>query len=219
MPPHHPATRKGPYPGGRHVFDHGICPDRRVHDEPAVTGEAAETAVHTETGVPNEGEHGGAFPPFDPTHFPSQLLWLAITFGIFFLLISRVISPRIGGILKAAKTASPPTSPRPTRPRRSRCRCRGLRKELAAARAKAGSIATEARDSAKAKADAERAKLEASLTEKLAAAEANIAAIKDKALSEVGAIATETAQVVVEQLTGTKVSKADAGAAVKAVSK
>lgn len=188
--------------------------------EPAVTGEAAETAVHTETGVPNEGEHGGAFPPFDPTHFPSQLLWLAITFGIFFLLISRVISPRIGGILKAREDRIAADIATANKAKaEADAAVEAYEKELAAARAKAGGIATEARDSAKAKADAERAKLEASLTEKLAAAEANIAAIKDKALSEVGAIATETAQVVVEQLTGTKVSKADAGAAVKAVSK
>lgn len=187
--------------------------------EPAVTGEAAETAVHTETGVPHEGEHSGAFPPFDPTHFPSQLLWLAITFGIFFLLISRVISPRIGGILKTREDRIAADIATATKAKtEADAAVEAYEKELAAAKSKAGTIATEARDAAKAKADAERHALEASLAEKIAAAEANIAAIKDKALSEVGSIASETAQVVVEQLTGTKVSKADANAAVKTVS-
>ena len=49
--------------------------------------------------------HGGAphsdvFPPFDTTHFSSQLLWLALTFGALYLLMSRVALPRIAGILE-----------------------------------------------------------------------------------------------------------------------
>ncbi len=50
---------------------------------------------------PTKARHGsGVFPPFDSTHFASQLLWLAITFGLFYLLMSKVIIPRIGGILE-----------------------------------------------------------------------------------------------------------------------
>ena len=32
--------------------------------------------------------------------YPSQLLWLAITFGLFYLFLKRVVVPRIGGILE-----------------------------------------------------------------------------------------------------------------------
>ena len=65
------------------------------------------------TRAPKHGGHGKAFPPFDPTTFASQLLWLAITFGIFYLFMPKVIVPRIGGILEnAAATASRRTSTR-----------------------------------------------------------------------------------------------------------
>ena len=58
----------------------------------------AEHAAGTE--VPHEGGHEeGMFPPFDASTFPSQILWLAITFGLFYLFLKKVIMPRLGGIL------------------------------------------------------------------------------------------------------------------------
>ncbi|TYL25237.1 ATP F0F1 synthase subunit B, partial [Streptococcus pyogenes] len=51
-----------------------------------VTSAYAEEATTAGTAVPVEGGHGGnTFPPFDPTTFSSQLVWLAITFGLFYL--------------------------------------------------------------------------------------------------------------------------------------
>ena len=67
----------------------------------AVEGAApAAGAAHTESTAGNEGEHGGGvFPPFDSSTYASQILWLAMTFGLFYLFLKRVILPRVGGIL------------------------------------------------------------------------------------------------------------------------
>ncbi|MCE3544037.1 hypothetical protein LXJ56_28060, partial [Escherichia coli] len=65
----------------------------------AATGGASDahaTTTHSETGV----AHKGVFPPFDSSHFASQLLWLALTFAFFYLFLSRVVLPRIGGIIE-----------------------------------------------------------------------------------------------------------------------
>ena len=67
----------------------------------AATTEDPAPAVegHTVAGT----EHGGGqglFPPFDPSHFPSQLLWLAVIFGLFYLFLKRVALPRVGSILE-----------------------------------------------------------------------------------------------------------------------
>jgi F-type H+-transporting ATPase subunit b len=71
--------------------------------EPAVDGGHGADApadTHAGTEVPHDAGHGeGAFPPFDPSTFPSQILWLAITFGLFYLFLKRVIVPRLGAIM------------------------------------------------------------------------------------------------------------------------
>ena len=177
--------------------------------------------VHTETGVAG-GEHhgGGVFPPFDSSTYASQLLWLVITFAVFFVLMQKVIAPRIAGILdqrhnrlsqdldEAARLKSEADAAVAT-----------YEAELAAARAKSNSIGAAARDAAKLKAEADRRAVEASLAEKLKAAEGRIADIKAKAFADVGTIAEETAVAVVQQLIGGTAAKADVAAAVAAAKK
>ena len=68
----------------------------------AQTTEPPAADTHAGTQVPG-GEAHGEFPPFDTTHYPSQLLWLAITFGLFYLFLKRVALPRIGGILEVRR--------------------------------------------------------------------------------------------------------------------
>ncbi|PST26294.1 F0F1 ATP synthase subunit B' [Mesorhizobium plurifarium] len=183
-----------------------------AHD-PAAAGE-----VHTETGVAHEAEHGsGVFPPFDSTHFASQLLWLAITFGLFYLLMSKVIIPRIGGILETRHDRIAQDLDEASRLKgEADAAIAAYEQELASARAKGHSIADTARDAAKTKANADRAGVEADLAKKIAAAEARIADIKSKALGDVGAIAEETATAVVKQLIGGTVTKTEIAQAVKA---
>ncbi|GAA4183424.1 F0F1 ATP synthase subunit B [Shinella granuli] len=188
------------------------------HETPADT-HAAQPAgeVHTETGVAHGDEHAtGVFPPFDQTTFASQLLWLAITFGLFYLLMSKVVIPRIGGILETRHDRIAQDLDEASRLKaEADAAIASYEQDLASARAKGNAIASTARDEAKAKADAERAKIEASLQDKIAGAEARIAEIKAKALADVGAIAEETTAALVEQLIGAKATKAEIASAVK----
>ena len=39
------------------------------------------------------GEKSDVFPPFDPSTFSSQLLWLALTFGFFYFFMARIVLP------------------------------------------------------------------------------------------------------------------------------
>ncbi len=179
---------------------------------------AAAGEVHTETGVAHEGEHGsGVFPPFDSSHFASQLLWLAITFGLFYLLMSKVIIPRIGGILETRHDRIAQDLDEASRLKgEADAAIAAYEQDLANAKAKGHSIADTAREAAKNKANADRVAVEADLAKKIAAAETRIADVKAKVLSDVGAIAEETASAVVTQLIGGTVTKAEISAAVKA---
>ncbi|MGF0537095.1 F0F1 ATP synthase subunit B [Agrobacterium sp. ES01] len=185
---------------------------------------AQETAVedhNTETGVAHEQGHGGgAFPPFDQTTFPSQLLWLVITFGLFYMLMQKVIVPRVGGILESRHDRIAQDLDEAARLKsEADAAIETYERELTQAKAKGNEIASTARAAAKAKADAERTALEAELNAKLAAAEANIGEIKTKALAEVDEIASETVSAIVEQLIGAKATKADVKSALTASTK
>lgn len=157
------------------------------------------------------------FPPFDSTTFPSQLLWLAITFGLFYLLLKQVVVPRIGGILEVRQDRIAEDLGEAARMKgEADAAVAAYEQELTDARARANVIGQEARDNAKAEAETERKKVEASLESKLSEAEARIALIKDAAMRDVGQIAEETASAVVRQLVGSDADKAAVAAAVKA---
>lgn len=166
------------------------------------------TTTHTE--VPSS--HGkGAFPPFDPTTFPSQLVWLVLTFVILYALMAKVALPRIGGIIEdRQKRIADDVAEAGRLKAESEAAVAAYEKALAEARGRAQVIATETRDKQAAEAETSRKALEDQLNAKLAEAEKSIAATRQAAMAEVRGIATDAAKAIVERLIG----KAPADAAV-----
>lgn len=193
----------------------------------AAEGEAISTQAeggHGETHAGTEAAHDGhgeavPFPPFDPAHFASQLLWLAITFGFFYWFMSRVAIPRIAGILEVRRDRiSGDLDEAQSLKEEADAAHAAYEHELAEARSRAHAIAQEANDKAKAEAEAQRRKVEEGLNAKLDAAEARIAEIREKAMGEVGGIASDTAGVIVSELIGGTTTKAEITKAVEAAS-
>ena len=153
---------------------------------------------------------GGAFPPFDPTYFGSQLLWLAITFGVFYMIMGRVIIPRLSGILEDRHDRISRDLDEAQRlSAEADAAEAAYEHELAKAKSNAHSIAQEATDKAKAEAAETREKIESQLADQMAEAEQRISAIKEKALGEVDTIAADTAETIVAELIGAKTTKAE----------
>jgi F-type H+-transporting ATPase subunit b len=182
------------------------------HAAPADAHGATETHASTEA-------HSEVFPPFDPASFGGQLLWLAITFGALYLLMSRVALPRIGSILDTRRTRIEGDLKEAERLRQETEKAAAAYEAaLAEARKNAHGIAEETRAGIKADIDGRRADVEAGLSKRVADAEARIQSDKDAALANVGSIAAETAQALVAKISGT-VTAAEARAAVAAVTK
>jgi F-type H+-transporting ATPase subunit b len=196
----------------------------------ANTSEQAGAAAGESAGQPVDAAHGttamteaghgaeahGAFPPFDSATFPSQILWLAISFGLLYLLMSRIALPRVGSIIHDRNQRILGDIAEANRLKAdSEEAAAAYEQALAEARRNAAAIAQKARDEAKADADAERAKAEAAVNDKVAQSEKAIAASKTKAMAEVGGIATETASDIVKALIGGATTKADIEKAVK----
>jgi F-type H+-transporting ATPase subunit b len=188
--------------------------DTAVAGETPTVGET----VHTETGVAHEGEHSGVFPPFDPSTFASQLLWLAITFGLFYILLSRIITPRISNILETRDGRIKGDLAEAAKLKEEAdAAVAAYEQELATARANATKIGNEARDASKADAEAERKTAEAGLEKKLAEADKRIAAVRTTGMSSIGKIAEDAASAILERLTSGKFTSAQISAAIKSV--
>jgi len=179
----------------------------------------AEThQVNTEVAHDTHVEDGAGFPPFNPNTFASQLVWLAICFGVFYLLMGRLAIPRIASILGTRKDKIASDVADAARLKgETDAAIAAYEKALAAARQNAAAIAAETRATLTADVDAKRHAAEADLADKLAKAEADIAEIKARALAEVGGIARETAQSVVAALSSATVSAEEIAAAVDGV--
>jgi F-type H+-transporting ATPase subunit b len=186
-------------------------------------GDGHETAVGGDAGTVAEGgvEHvESVFPPFDSTTFPSQLLWLAITFGTLYYLMAKVALPRIAGILENRRDRIASDLDTAGRLKEESDEAiAGYERALGEARQKAFTIAESARQEARDAADKQRAGIEEELNTKLAAAETRIGEIKSQALREVSSIATEAAGEIVAKLSDTGAPPADVVAAVAAAMK
>jgi len=200
------------------ALQEGVVVQEHATEGAAEHGAADAAHGATEAHAGTEA-HSSAFPPFDPAVFGGQLLWLAITFGALYIIMSRVALPQIGSILETRRTRIDGDLREAERLRQETEKAAAAYEAaLAEARKNAQAIAEETRAGIKADIDGRRADVEASLAKRVADAEARINADKTAALANVGAIAAETAQAVVAKIAG-NVTAAEAKAAVAAVSK
>lgn len=175
------------------------------------------SAVTLATALPALAAGGGGghrFPPFDATTYPSQLFWLALTFGGLYLLMGKVALPRIGAVMEQRReTIDAALSAASAAQKSAEEQAQALESSLAKARASAQTIAGEARDRSTKDIEAQRLSVEKDLSARLIAAEASIGEMKAKALSNVEGIAKEAVGDIVERLGG----KASAAAIDKAI--
>ena len=174
------------------------------------------TPAHTEA----PGGQKPPFPPFQSETFASQLFWLAIAFAALYLLASRLVLPRIGGIIDArAKQIDDDLSEAQQFKEAADAANTAYEKSLADARSRAQALANATREKQQADADSKRKALEQQLDAKLAEAEKTIAATKSAAMGNVRSIATDATAAIVKRLTGTEPSGQAVTAAVAEVLK
>lgn len=176
----------------------------------------AETKTSTATTTETK-QHVKAFPPLDATTFVPQLIWLGLSFALLYVLLKRLVLPRVGQVI----------GERQERIDRDLAEARRIKvetetaiadyeKALADARAKAQKIAQESRDTLAAEIAKERAGVEAKIAAKTAEAEKSIAAAKSAAMAQVEDVAKETAKALVSELIGQEPTADDIQRSLKA---
>ncbi len=154
----------------------------------------------------------GGMPQLNTANWPGQIAWMLIIFAVFFIVMAKVFAPRLRKVIdKRGSTIAEELA----NARANRDEAEAQAKEAAAETAAAHAAARKLAAEALARSNAEIAALSAAEDEKLGKrlgeAEARIRAARDAAMSHVTEIASDTAQALVEKLTG----KAATAAALK----
>ena len=172
----------------------------------------------TAAGAAAEHSSGG-LPQFDLSQWPGQMVWMLLIFGILYLLFRYVFVPRVGGTIadREDKIGGDIGQARRLRDE-AEAQSKAAAEELAEARSRAQKMAADAKAAVAAEAAQRQGAEEARLAQVMADAEARIAAARTEAMGQVRGIAVETAQAIVERLTGkgaepAEVEQALAGAA------
>jgi F-type H+-transporting ATPase subunit b len=169
-------------------------------------------SVHQEV---HQKDGHGSFPPFESDSFASQLLWLALSFGALYFLMSRIALPRVATILEVRSDRIATDLAEAQRLKtETETAIASYEASLAEARGNAQKIAGETRDKVQKETDTQRKKLDEELGRRLADAEAQISDTKSKALSNVRTIAVSAASDIVARLIGDAPDAKDVEAAV-----
>ena len=166
-------------------------------------------AVQAAATTPAAGgeEASTAFPPFDPTLFPSQIVWFVVSFGALYFVLSKWVLPQIGAVLhKRASTISGDLDSAAQKSAEADIAKTAMEKSVAKARADARAMVDAARAETQAKLNAEQEAAEARIAEKIQAEEAKVDAARKKALAEVPGEAEKLAREIADKLAPANVS-------------
>ncbi|OXE35764.1 MAG: hypothetical protein CGW95_11930 [Phenylobacterium zucineum] len=178
------------------------------------TSQPARTAV-AHTGESTEAaQGGGGLPQFKFEFWGGQIVWLLLIFAVLYTLLAKVFVPRLRRVLDVrAQTIASAVEQAKAVQVEADAQAAAAKAEIEQARAASRALAAEANARATADLNKRQAAEDERLAGELAQAEDRIRGLRDAAMSNVSGIAVETAQAIVERLTGAKTTAAEIQAA------
>lgn len=175
---------------------------------------AEPSETHASTEVAHEG--GGGLPQFEFQHWFGQIVYLIFLFAILYWLIAKVFAPRMRRVFdERATTISTAVATARQVQAEAASQAEIAKAEVAEARASSRATAAAAKARVTEEANRRAAEEEAVVNARIAEAETAIGKTRDAAMTNVSAIAADTAAAMVERLTGKASTAAEVAAAVK----
>jgi len=185
-----------------------------------ITGTIVLTMSNVALAASEKSEGSGGLPQLDFTTWPTQIFWLVVSFLLAYLLMWRLVVPRIGSVLEERHNRIEDDLRRARQASDDAEQARVAFEDLLAnARNDASETTRKATESIMKKMDRKMETANANLAKKTESAETDIANARNEAMKDVSDIAATSAIDVVSQLTGMKVSKTDAKKQVKQAEK
>jgi F-type H+-transporting ATPase subunit b len=170
--------------------------------------------TETHEGTAAEGHGSAGLPQFDFSWWPGQIAWFLIVFFAVMAFMRLFTVPRVGGAIDERERRIADAIAEAKRAKaEADAQAEAAQADAAQARAQAQKVAADARAKAQGEIAARLGQEEAKLAAAGAEAESRIAKARDAAMSNVAGIAADTAQAIVEKLTGKAPTKAELTAA------
>ena len=157
-------------------------------------------------------------PQLDISTFAPQLVWLAISFVVLYLLMAKLGLPRISVAIEARRHRLDEDLARAAEVRtQAEAALAAYETAQSQARATAQAVIRETTERLAAAAAERQRELAAALAQQVAAAEREIAAASERALAEIRGVAVEVAASIAAKLTGATSGDHEVAAAVDSV--
>ncbi len=163
---------------------------------------------------------GGGMPQLNPEFWISQIFWLIITFGVLFIVLTKVILPKIGNNLETRKSQILENIETADKQKEeSQKKIEEYKKIILESKLKAKKYFNDSREKIIDDINKKRAVLEKDLDEEIGEVEKELSELKNKSGEKINKIAAETSAELIKELIGEEVNSSSIAAIVEDQSK
>ena len=162
----------------------------------------------------------GGMPQLNPEFWISQIFWLTLTFGILYIVLSKIILPKISANLELRKSQIQENIEAAEKQRESsESKLKEYDDIVLKSKLKAKNIFKDAREKALKNINSKKETLDKQIDEEIKKAEQEIIVLKKSAPEKINKIAIETSSELVKKLIGAEVNNSSISAIVNDLTK
>ena len=162
----------------------------------------------------------GGMPQLNPEFWVSQIFWLILTFGIMYLVLSKLILPKISNNLESRKSQILENIEAAEKQREdSESKLKEYEKIISKSKLEAKNIFNQAREKALKDINNKKEILDKQIDDEINKAEQEILAFRKNAPEKINKIAIETSSELIQKLIGTDVNSSSISAIVDDLSR
>ena len=162
----------------------------------------------------------GGMPQLNPEFWISQIFWLTLTFGILYIILSKLILPKISANLELRKSQIQENIEAAEKQRESsEAKIKEYNEIILKSKLEAKNIFREAREKVIKDINSKQNVLDKQIDEEIQKAEKEIQILKDNAPAKINKIAIETSSELIKKLIGAEVNNSSISAIVDDLSK
>ena len=162
----------------------------------------------------------GGMPQLNPEFWISQIFWLTLTFGILYIVLSKLILPKISANLELRKSQIQENIEAAEKQRESsEAKFKEYEDIISKSKLEANNIFKEARENVIKEINTKKETLDKQIDEEIKKAEREISVFKKSAPEKINKIAKETTSEILKKLIGAEINNSSISAIVEDLSK